>query len=111
LSAVPTAVVSAGATAVVTTAFPLPTARAWLGIAGSDVGGVATVGEVKPDSPAAAAGLLVDDQVLAVDRDPVEGMQDLVAAIGRYAPGDQCILTLRRDGQAVDVTVVLGGST
>jgi membrane-associated protease RseP (regulator of RpoE activity) len=106
VSAVPAAV-----TATVSTVIAAPAGRAWLGITGADIDGVATVGEVKAGSPALAAGLQVDDQVVAVDGRPVGGMAELVAAIGRYGPGEACVLTVVRAGGLVDIAVVLGGNT
>jgi membrane-associated protease RseP (regulator of RpoE activity) len=98
-------------TAVASTVLSAPGGKAWLGIAGTDVDGVATVGEVRPGSPAAVGGLEADDQVVAVDGSPVAGMAQLVAAIGRRAPGDTCRLTVLREGSPLDLTVVLGGNT
>lgn len=106
VSAVPAAV-----TAAVSTVIAAPAGQAWLGITGADIDGVATVGEVKAGSPALAAGLQVADQVVAVDGLPVEGMAELVAAIGRYGPGDACVLTVVRGGGLVDLAVILGGNT
>lgn len=103
---------AAAVTATVSTLISSPGGgRAWLGISGADVDGVATVGEVKDGSPAEEAGVLPADQVVAVDGVPVDGMADLVEAIDLYSPGDSCTLTVLRASQPVDVVVVLGGRT
>lgn len=65
----------------------------------------AVVGEVQQDGPAAAAGLLPNDRITAVDGKPVdsfERLQDIV----RDAAGVPLILTLDRSGQSVQATVV-----
>jgi membrane-associated protease RseP (regulator of RpoE activity) len=102
---------TAAITASVSTMVLAPGGKAWLGITGLDVDGMATVGEVKAGSPAAAAGLLAEDQVVAVDGEPVAGMAELVAVIGQYAPGEACTITVLRKAETVDLVVVLGGNT
>lgn len=105
------AVPAAAITASVSTLVAAPAGRAWLGITGADIEGVATVSEVKAGSPAAEAGVRAADQVVAVDGVPVRGMAALVGAITAHDPGDTCTLTVLRAGSPVDLVVVLGGST
>jgi S1-C subfamily serine protease len=108
---------------------------AWLGVAtqtltasiASEAGlepGGAAVQCVVPGSPAAEAGvragdreIVVDgiafraggDVVVAVDGKPVETSDDIGRIVASsLEPGDRASLTVRRDGDAVEVPVVLG---
>jgi putative serine protease PepD len=71
-------------------------------------GGVGSIIEtVQPDSPAAEAGIKVDDIVLAVDGEPVNGQAGLVAAIRDRSPGDTITIDLVRDGERISVSATL----
>jgi putative serine protease PepD len=71
-------------------------------------GGVGSIIEtVQPDSPAAEAGIKVDDIVLAVDGEPVNGQAGLVAAIRDRSPGDRITIDLVRDGERLSVSATL----
>jgi PDZ domain-containing protein len=59
---------------------------------------------VSPNVPAAKV-LETEDVVVAVDGAAVRTPAQLRAAIGRHSPGDDLQLTVRRDGQAKQVTV------
>lgn len=72
-----------------------------------DGGSGALVVEVVPGSPAAKAGLEVDDVVIAVDGQPVSGEAGLVAMIRDHQPGDGLHIDLRRKGKAFSVTATL----
>jgi len=104
---------------------------AWLGISGTDLDaeragrfglsvdrGVIVL-SVVPGSPAARAGLRpaqasgldiaeLGDVIVAMDGQPVVGMQDLAARIGARQPGDTVELTVLRDGREQSVRVTLG---
>lgn len=110
--------------------------RAWLGIRGlpvtpeiaaeMDLSAEQTgvlVERVEPDSPAENAGLrggdtpvtvngeqfmVGGDIIMAVDEQPVTGMQDLIALLAAFAPGDEVSLTLLRNGQEIQQQVTLG---
>ena len=62
---------------------------------------------VEPDTPAAQAGLQVDDVVVAVDGEPVDGMDDLVLAIRRAEVGETVVLRYRRGGVEREAEVTL----
>jgi regulator of sigma E protease len=65
----------------------------------------ARVGYVKPESPAAAAGLRYGDQVVAIDGNPIEGwmmMQEEIRAHG----GETLSLRVLRDGKPLDLQIV-----
>jgi S1-C subfamily serine protease len=92
--------------------------RAWIGIAGgarplpprvrAEVGreSAVEVVEVIAGSPAAAAGLRVEDLIVAVDGEPIAGVDDLQRLMDEDRIGAPCALTVVRDGAArqVDVT-------
>ena len=83
------------------------------------------VGEVSPDSPASRAGLrggtrtedfrggqvaLGGDVITGADGDPVDGIEDLQAALIDKKEGDTVALKVVRGGQTRDVTVTLDAS-
>jgi len=71
-------------------------------------GGVGSIiATVQPGSPAEKAGIRVDDIVLAVDGEPVNGQAGLVAAIRDRNPGDTISIDLVRDGERVAITATL----
>jgi S1-C subfamily serine protease len=67
--------------------------HAYLGVSIEDADGGARIAEVKSGTPAAQAGLQVDD---------------LRQAVESHKPGDSLELTVERDGDTKTVTVVLG---
>lgn len=68
-----------------------------------DVWGVASI---VPQSPAAAAGLQLGDQVVSIDGVPVETYDDMRDLI-RDQPGEQVELVVLRDGETLDLTATL----
>lgn len=62
---------------------------------------------VQPGSPAAHAGLKVDDRIVAIDGRQVGGGQDLVALIHRSL-GKRLNITYARDGAQSNVAIVAG---
>ena len=68
----------------------------------------ATISAVVEGSPAAAAGLQVRDEVVAIDDVPTPGSESLVAIVREHAPGDKVVLTVVRDGQEQKITATLG---
>jgi S1-C subfamily serine protease len=94
--------------------------RGYLGIAGQSVrlpdtqqtqGGrehaLLVVG-VTGDGPAAKAGLLVGDLLLAFNGQPVESPEDLLDLLGGNTVGQQVTLRVSRGGSAQDVAVTVG---
>src|SRR5690606_7389784 len=57
----------------------------------------ADVGEVQPDSPAAAAGLMPGDRIVAVGGDPLESFEELQLIV-RGHPGEPLTFTIERAG-------------
>jgi len=67
----------------------------------------ALVKQVSDGSPAAAAGIKVDDVIVGIDGEAVGGSDSLTAFVRAHASGDQVSLTVVRDGKAIDVAVTL----
>ncbi|OWY63205.1 hypothetical protein B7486_54345, partial [cyanobacterium TDX16] len=81
----------------------------WLGIEGGDApadGGV-VVESVSDESPAAEAGLEVQDRIVSVDDEPVASMADLVTQLRSHAPGDEVDVDYVRDQLPATVEVTL----
>lgn len=62
------------------------------------------VGDVVPDSPAAAAGLEAGDRILAVDGVPTRDFEELVETVSPLV-GEQVALEIERDGRSEVVPV------
>ena len=73
-----------------------------------DGGSGALVSEVVAGSAAEKAGIEVGDVVTAVDGEPITGQAGLIATIRNLAPGDKATVSLVRDGEPLEVSVVLG---
>lgn len=74
---------------------------------GSEVRAGAELSSVESGSPAAQAGLREGDVVTALNGHPVAQADALTASIRQYSAGDQVTLTVVRDGQSMEVPVVL----
>jgi regulator of sigma E protease len=61
------------------------------------------VAEVRPDSPAAAAGFLPGDRFVTVDGEPVETFADVQRLVSGRA-GDPIIFVMSRDGEEITLT-------
>jgi putative serine protease PepD len=59
-------------------------------------------------SPAAKAGLQPGDVITAVNGTPVASINQFVATIGNYAPGDTVTLTVNRGGSTKTLKLTLG---
>jgi serine protease Do len=66
------------------------------------------VTEVKPDSPAAQAGLAVGDVIREVNRTPVQGLQDVETGLARRQDAGQVLLRVEREGSQRYVVVAAG---
>jgi putative serine protease PepD len=63
---------------------------------------------IVPRSPAAKAGLEAGDLITAVNGTPVASVNQFVATIANYAPGNTVTLTVNRNGQSKSIKVTLG---
>ncbi|MEK9659856.1 MAG: PDZ domain-containing protein [Chloroflexota bacterium] len=72
-----------------------------------DLTGAVAVGTL-PESPAQAAGIVRGDVIVAVDGAGVDSPRAVMAAIGVHAMGESVVLTIVRDAEKMDVTLVLG---
>ena len=71
-----------------------------VGLAAREDGGQgAIITNVQPGSPADKAGILIDDVVLAVDGEPIDGQAGLVAAIRDAEPGQTVKIEIFREGE------------
>ncbi|HEY5619253.1 MAG TPA: PDZ domain-containing protein [Vicinamibacterales bacterium] len=82
-------------------------ARAWLGITTRNDGGRLVVSQVGRETPAAAAGLNVDDEIIAIDQFRVRADQ-LTARLDQYAPGDKVTLLVARRDQLLRLEMAFG---
>jgi putative serine protease PepD len=83
--------------------------RAYMGVTTQAVDGTgATVIEVGPGTPAAAAGLQPGDVITALDNQPVTDPDSLSSAIGAKKPGDRVTVTYQRAGTRRTAQVTLG---
>jgi len=64
------------------------------------------ISRLAPDGPAERAGLQVGDVITAVNGVEVHHCDALLAALAERQPGDTMVLTVRRDGEQLTVTVV-----
>src|SRR5690242_20125895 len=62
---------------------------------------------VRPDSPAAKAGLQGEDTITAVNGKPIKSGDELVNLISATRPGNKINLTFVRNGQQKEATVVV----
>lgn len=64
----------------------------------------ALIGEVEPDSPAEAAGLLAGDEVIAIEGNKIEKWTEFTATVQK-SPETALDFTILRDGKETDLTV------
>ncbi|MDO5300954.1 MAG: RIP metalloprotease RseP [Tissierellia bacterium] len=62
-----------------------------------------TIGEVMEDRPAAVAGLMPGDKILAVDGQPAEEWEEIAPLLG--ADGMERVVTIEREGRALEIKV------
>jgi predicted metalloprotease with PDZ domain len=80
------------------------------GVATEEKGGLTVVSSVEWDSPAARAGISVQDEVLAVDKVRVTS-QSIGETLNLHKPGDRIKVLVSRRGNVKELEVTLGAST
>jgi len=70
--------------------------------------GAIRVESVNPDSPAAAAGMQTGDQMILLDGEEVATLEQLQKVMAAHKPGDTVPLTVRRDGETVELKLTFG---
>jgi len=78
-------------------------AAAYLGVKGG-----AMIATIQPDSPAARAGLSVEDIIYRIDDQEVADDQELLREIAKRAPGKPITLNFFRNERKAEVRIVLG---
>jgi putative serine protease PepD len=63
---------------------------------------------VQPGSPAANAGLRPGDTITAVNGQAVSSVNQFIATIANYSPGDTVTFSVRRGGNTMSVKITLG---
>jgi len=71
-------------------------------VLGEPIGSTSQLAAVSSGDPAAEAGLLVGDHIVAIDDTPIHSGEDLVAALNST---DEVLITFERDGQVMEVYV------
>ncbi len=82
--------------------------NAYVGITLVARDGQVVISEVVEGSPAADAGLMADDVIIAVEGEAVSAIADLRSMMGSFRPGDELAVTVERDGETLERTVLLG---
>jgi predicted metalloprotease with PDZ domain len=81
--------------------------RAWLGATTRNDAGRLVIAQVRRDTPAAAAGLNVDDEIIAIDDFRVRADQ-LTQRLDNYKPGDKVRLLVARRDQLMTLQMEFG---
>lgn len=79
-----------------------------IGVQGDPNAASAIVTGVVPGSPAAKAGVRVNDVVVDFDGAEVANFESLRSQVWLHDPGDRVTLRLRRDGEILEVNLVVG---
>jgi serine protease Do len=79
-----------------------------LGVDGEDVRGGCRVTRVTGKTPADAAGLAEGDIITRLGDRYIRSLEDLVAAVNQFAPGQTVVITYRRSGATRTARVTLG---
>jgi predicted metalloprotease with PDZ domain len=81
--------------------------KAWLGVTTRNDAGRLLVSQVRRDTPAYAAGLNVDDEIIAIGDFRVRADR-LESRLEQYTPGDRVTLLVARREQLLRIEVTLG---
>ena len=81
---------------------------ACLGIRSQPFASGCVVGHVVENGAADRGGLLMDDEVLALDEIPIRSFQHLVLSLQDYSIGDEVTFTIKRNGEISELIITLG---
>lgn len=82
------------------------TVEAYIGINASESDGTWKVSSVDSDGPAFSAGIVVDDEIVAVNNNRISGT--ISTALEGVSPGDEVVVTLFRHGTLQNITFPAG---
>ena len=82
--------------------------RGWLGVSVEDQNEGVLISAVDRSGPAAKAGVHPGDEVVAINGESVSTSRGLIRAVAAATPGDNARLTVRRQGQTIELPVVVG---
>jgi S1-C subfamily serine protease len=82
-----------------------PVARRFALAAGINNASGATITNVEPASPAGRVGLIPGDAIVALDGEPVRGVDDLIRLLNGERIGRELPLTVLRQGEARSVRI------
>lgn len=82
----------------------------WMGIgwARDPASGAIRITVVAPDGPAAKAGVVAGDVIVAIDGHPVRKLIDAITAVRTHRPGDKLAVTVDRNGTKSELVIELG---
>jgi len=66
---------------------------------------------VRKDTPAEEAGLRPGDIIVALDGQAIRNLEDYSVLLFSHKPGDEITLSVKRDGDAMDLRAVLAGKS
>lgn len=66
------------------------------------------VSQLDPNGPAEAAGLEVNDIIVAIDKLPIESVPAAMTHIAETRPGSPLLLTVFRNGEVIEIELVVG---
>ena len=72
-----------------------------------EVKGALTIAVVRPNSPAEDAGLQADDEIVSLGKKNV-ARENFLVSLARYKQGDRVPVTVKRDRQTIQATLLLG---
>ncbi len=78
---------------------------------GRDPQGRILVSDVRPDSPAAQAGLQIGDEIVSIGDSPIHSTDQVVRLVQSTQHGELFAMQIRRDGQLLTATTTLGSYT